>query len=63
MPCPNEASKLLPVSASHCRSAPTSHTIGKWLRKLRMTRLQPRPVHPKKDPAAEQAFEKTSVLC
>jgi transposase len=38
-------------------------TIGKWLRKLRLTRLQPRPYHPKKDPAAEEAFKKTSVLC
>jgi transposase len=34
-------------------------TIGKWLRKLRLTRLQPRPVHPKKDPAAEAAFKNT----
>jgi transposase len=24
-------------------------TVGRWLRQLRMTRLQPRPVHPKKD--------------
>ncbi len=38
-------------------------TIGKWLRKLRLTRLQPRPYHPKKDPAAEEAFKKTSVPC
>ena len=38
-------------------------TIGKWLGKLRLTRLQPRPYHPKKDPAAEEAFKKTSVLC
>jgi transposase len=38
-------------------------TIGKWLSKLRLTRLQPRPYHPKKDPAAEEAFKKTSVLC
>ena len=38
-------------------------TIGKWLRKLRLTRLQPRPVHPKKDLAAEEAFKKTFVLC
>jgi transposase len=38
-------------------------TIGKWLRKLGLTRLQPRPVHPKKDPAAEEAFKKTLVLC
>ena len=36
-------------------------TIGKWLRQLRLTRLQPRPVHPKKDPAAEEAFKKTSI--
>jgi transposase len=35
--------------------------IGKWLRKLVLTRLQPRPYHPKKDPAAEEAFKKTSV--
>lgn len=38
-------------------------TIGKWLRQLRLTRLQPRPVHPKKDPQAEEAFKKTSVPC
>ena len=31
-------------------------TIGKWLRKLRLTRLQPRPFHPKKDAAAEEAL-------
>jgi transposase len=35
-------------------------TIGKWLRKLDLTRLQPRPFHPKKDEAAQQAFKKTS---
>ncbi len=34
-------------------------TIGKWLHQLRLTRLQPRPVHPKKDPEAETAFKKT----
>ena len=34
-------------------------TIGTWLHKLRLTRLQPRPVHPKKDPEAETAFKKT----
>jgi transposase len=33
-------------------------TVGKWLHQLRLTRLQPRPVHPKKDPAAEAAFKK-----
>ena len=36
-------------------------TIGKWLRKLRLTQLQPRPYHPKKDAAAQEAFKKTSV--
>jgi transposase len=35
-------------------------TAGRWLRQLRMTRLQPRPVHPKKDLEAEVAFKKTS---
>ena len=35
-------------------------TVGRWLRRLCMTRLQPRPVHPKKDPEAEIAFKKTS---
>jgi transposase len=34
-------------------------TIGKWLHELGLTRLQPRPVHPKKDPEAEVAFKKT----
>jgi transposase len=36
-------------------------TISKWLRKLNLTRLQPRPHHPKTDPAAQEAFKKTSV--
>jgi transposase len=35
-------------------------TIGKWLHQLKMTRLQPRPQHPQKDPEAEAAFKKTS---
>jgi transposase len=37
-------------------------TIGKWLRQLGLTRLQPRPVHPKKDPDAETTFKKTSPV-
>ena len=36
-------------------------TMGKWLRQLGMTRLQPRPYHPKKDLEAEVAFKKTSL--
>ena len=35
-------------------------TVGKLLRRLRMTRLQPRPHHPKRDLAAPEAFKKTS---
>ena len=38
----------------------TKGTIGKLLRRLGMTRLQPRPYHPKKDAAAQEAFKKTS---
>jgi transposase len=37
----------------------TKGTIGKLLRRLGMTRLQPRPYHPKKDAAAQEAFKKT----
>ena len=36
-------------------------TMGKWLGKLGLTRLQPRPYHPKKDAAAPEAFKKTSA--
>lgn len=35
------------------------NTIGTWLRELKFTRLQPRPFHPKKDAAAQEAFKKT----
>jgi transposase len=38
-------------------------TIAKWLRKLKLTRLQPRPFHPKRDEAAQEAFKKTSAHC
>ena len=38
----------------------TEGTVGKLLRQLRMTRLQPRPYHPKKDAVAQEAFKKTS---
>ncbi len=36
-------------------------TIGRWLRQLNLTRLQPRPFHPKKDSAAQETFKKTFV--
>ena len=35
------------------------NTIGVWLRQMKLTRLQPRPFHPRKDPAAQEAFKKT----
>jgi transposase len=38
----------------------TERTIGKWLRKLKLTRLQPRPIHPKTDVEAQEAFKKIS---
>jgi transposase len=34
-------------------------TVGKMLRRHNFTRLQPRPYHPKKDDAAQEAFKKT----
>ncbi len=34
-------------------------TVGKLLHRLNFTRLQPRPYHPKKDAAAQEAFKKT----
>jgi transposase len=36
-------------------------TIARWLHKLKLTRLQPRPYHPKKDAEAQEAFKKTSA--
>ena len=38
-------------------------TIGKWLHQLGLTRLQPRPCHPKKVAEAEATFKKTSPPC
>ena len=37
----------------------TDGTIGKWLRKLDLTRLQPRSFHPKRDAAAPEAVKET----
>jgi transposase len=36
-------------------------TIAKWLNQLELTRLQPRPFHPKKDAEAQEFFKKTSA--
>jgi transposase len=38
----------------------TEGAIGKWLRKLDLTRVKPRPYHPKKDAAAQEAYKRTS---
>ena len=38
-------------------------TVGEWLHQLGLTRLQPRPYHPKKDFAAQEAYKKTSPTC
>jgi hypothetical protein len=47
-----------------CRFSVEAHesTIGKWLHQLGLTRLQPRLVHPKKDPEAETAFKKRARI-
>lgn len=36
-------------------------TVGKLLRRLGLTRVQPRPYHPRKDGAAQEAFKKPSA--
>lgn len=36
-------------------------SVGRLLHRLNMTRLQPRPHHPKKDAAAQAVFKKTSL--
>jgi hypothetical protein len=35
-------------------------TVGKLLRRLGLTRLQPRPYHPRKDAVAQGILKKTS---
>ena len=37
-------------------------TIGKWLRRLKLKQLQPRPCHPKTDFAAQEAFKKRARI-
>jgi len=46
--------------ASRWSVSVAERTVGKLLRRLRMTRLQPRPHHPKKDAAAQETFKKLS---
>jgi hypothetical protein len=49
------------VTQRSCVTVP-ERTIAKWLRKLKLTRLQPRPFHPKMDAAAQEALKNFSVL-
>ncbi len=44
--------------ARHFPVTTTERTIGRWLRQLKLTRLQPRPFHPKQDLAAQETFKK-----
>jgi hypothetical protein len=37
-------------------------TVAKWLRQLELTRLRPRPLHPKKDAAAQLALKNVASL-
>ena len=37
-------------------------SVPKLLRRLELTRLQPRPYHPKKDAAVQEDFKKTSLV-
>jgi transposase len=37
-------------------------TVGKWLRQFGLTRLQPRPCHPKTDHAAQETFKKRARI-
>lgn len=48
--------------ARHFSVTVHKRTVAKWLRKLEMTRLQPRPFHPRKDAAAQEAYKKTSAI-
>ena len=48
--------------ASRWSVSVAERTVGKLLHRLRMTRLQPRPHHPKQDAAAQATFKKTSPI-
>jgi transposase len=51
---------LQKVIADRFGVALAERTVAKLLKKLRFVRLSPRPYHPKKDAAAQEAFKKTS---
>lgn len=47
--------------ARHFSVSVHKRTVAKWLTDMKLTRLQPRPYHPRKDAAAQEAFKKTSA--
>ena len=49
---------LCPVIKQRLAVAVHERTVGKLLRRLGLTRLRPRPSHPKKDAAAQEDFKK-----
>ncbi len=51
---------LQDVIAGRFGVAVHERTVGKLLRRLRLTRLQPRPHNPKRDEGAQEVFKKTS---
>src|SRR4051794_24000079 len=51
---------LRSVIAERFEVAVHERTVGKLLRRLGLTRVQPRPRHPKQDAEAQEAFKKTS---
>jgi len=38
-------------------------TVGKWLHQLGLAAIKPRPFHPKRDLAKQEAYKKTSRPC
>jgi len=44
-------------AAERFSAAVHERTVGKWLCKMYLTRLQPRPFHPKKDAEAQEAIK------
>lgn len=46
--------------AARCSVVLHERSVGRLLHGLRMTRLQPRPSHPQRDAASQEAFKKTS---
>jgi transposase len=50
---------LRAVIAERYEVVAQERTVGKLLRRIGLTRVQPRPYHPRKDADAQVAFKKT----